>query len=73
MSFMYIFGKTDHLIQIVLLLGSLIFLTVSFVSSDSGKKGRFRGLSLLLVILYLLFMQFEIIAYCIGSNWTGLF
>lgn len=28
---------------------SLIMLTVSFVSSDSGKKGKFRGLSLLVV------------------------
>ncbi len=73
MSFSYVFGNVDHLIQLGLLLASLVLLIVSFVLSDFKKKDRFRGLSLLFVILYLMFMQFEIFAYCIGSNWTGAF
>ena len=68
MTFQYIFGQADWYIQIALLLVSLVFAVMGIFSSDAGKGKKKLGISLLFVILYLMFMWFEIFAYGIGQG-----
>jgi len=68
MTFQYIFGAADTYIQIALLLVSLIFAILGIVSSDVAKGKKKLGISLLFVIIFLMFMWFEIFAYGIGQG-----
>ena len=68
MSFQYIFGQADTYIQIVLLLVSLVFAIMGIFSLDSAKGIKKLGISLLFVIIFLMFMWFEIFAYGIGQG-----
>ena len=68
MTFQYVFGEADTIIQAVLLLVSLIFAVMGTVSSDAIKGKKKLGISLILVIAFLMFMWFEIFAYGIGQG-----
>ena len=68
MTFQYIFGAADTYIQIALLLVSLVFAILGIASSDVAKGKKWQGISLLFVIIFLLFMWFEIFAYGIGQG-----
>jgi hypothetical protein len=68
MTFQYLFGEADTIIQAVLLLASLIFAVMGTVSSDAIKGKKKLGISLILVIAFLMFMWFEIFAYGIGQG-----
>jgi len=68
MTFQYVFGEADTIIQAVLLLASLIFAVMGTVSSDAIKGKKKLGISLILVIAFLMFMWFEIFAYGIGQG-----
>ena len=66
MTFQYLFGGADTYIQAALLLTSLIFAVMGTVSSDAVKGKKRLGIALILVIVFLMFMWFEIFAYGIG-------
>lgn len=66
MTFRYLFGEADTYIQAALLLASLIFAILGTFSSDAAKGKKKMGISLILVIVFLMFMWFEIFAYGIG-------
>ena len=68
MTFQYIFGAADTYIQIALLLVSLVFAILGIASSDVAKCKKKLGISLLFVIIFLMFMWFEIFAYGIGQG-----
>ena len=68
MTFQYIFGSADTYIQIALLLVSLVFVILGIASSNVAKGKKRLGISLLFVILFLMFMWFEIFAYGIGQG-----
>lgn len=68
MTFQYVFGEADTYIQAALLLASLIFAIMGTASSDAAKSKKKLGISLILVIVFLMFMWFEIFAYCIGQG-----
>ena len=68
MTFQYIFGAADTYIQIALLLVSLLFAILGIASSDVAKGKKKLGISLLFVIIFLMFMWFEIFAYGIGQG-----
>lgn len=68
MTFQYIFGAADTYIQIALLLVSLVFAILGIASSDVAKGKKKLGISLLFVIIFLMFMWFEIFAYGIGQG-----
>lgn len=68
MTFQYLFGEADWYIQIALLLVSLVFAIIGIVTPDAVKGKRRLGISLLFVILFLMFMWFEIFAYGIGQG-----
>lgn len=68
MTFQYIFGAADTYIQIALLLVSLVFAILGIASSDVAKGKNKLGISLLFVIIFLMFMWFEIFAYGIGQG-----
>jgi hypothetical protein len=68
MTFQYIFGEADTFIQAALLLASLIFAIMGTASSDALKGKKKLGISLILVIVFLMFMCFEIFAYGIGQG-----
>ena len=68
MTFQYIFGAADTYIQIALLLISLVFAILGIASSDVAKGKKKLGISLLFVIIFLMFMWFEIFAYGIGQG-----
>jgi hypothetical protein len=68
MTFQYIFGAVDTYIQIALLLVSLVFAILGIASSDVAKGKNKLGISLLFVIIFLMFMWFEIFAYGIGQG-----
>ena len=68
MTFQYLFGGADTYIQASLLLASLIFAVMGTVSSDSVKGKKKLGIALILVIVFLMFMWFEIFAYGIGQG-----
>ena len=68
MTFQYIFGQADMYIQIALLLVSLIFAVMGIAASDANKGRKKLGISLLFVILFLMFMWFEIFEYGIGQG-----
>lgn len=68
MTFQYIFGAADIYIQIALLLVSLVFAILGIASSDVAKGKNKLGISLLFVIIFLMFMWFEIFAYGIGQG-----
>ena len=66
MTFQYIFGETDTYIQIGLLFFSLLFAVLGLVTRDAKSGKNKLGISLLFVIIFLLFMWFEIFAYGVG-------
>ena len=68
MTFQYLFGEVDTYIQAALLLASLIFAVMGTVSSDAAKGNKKLGISLILVIVFLMFMWFEIFAYGVGQG-----
>ena len=68
MTFQYLFGEADWYIQAALLLASLIFAVMGTVSSDAIRGKKKLGISLILVIAFLMFMWFEIFAYGIGQG-----
>ena len=68
MMFQNIFGEADTYIQAALLLLSLIFAVMGTFSSDAAKGKKKLGISLILVIVFLMFMWFEIFAYGIGQG-----
>jgi hypothetical protein len=68
MTFQYLFGEADTFIQAALLLASLIFAIMGTASSDALKGKNKLGISLILVIVFLMFMFFEIFAYGIGQG-----
>ena len=68
MTFQYLFGGADTYIQAALLLASLIFAITGTASSDAAKGKKKLGISLILVIVFLMFMWFEIFAYGIGQG-----
>lgn len=68
MTFQYLFGEADTYIQAVLLLASLIFAVMGTASSDAVKGKKKLGISLILVIVFLIFMWLEIFAYGIGQG-----
>lgn len=68
MTFQYLFGEADTFIQAALLLVSLIFAIMGTVSSDALKGKKKLGISLIIVIVFLMFMCFEIFAYGIGQG-----
>ena len=68
MTFQYIFGEADTYIQAVILLISLVFAIMGTVSSDAVKGKKKLGISLIFVIIFLMFMWFEIFAYGIGQG-----
>lgn len=68
MTFQYLFGGADTYIQAALLLASLIFAVMGTVSSDAVKGKKILGIALILVIVFLMFMWFEIFAYGIGQG-----
>ena len=68
MTFQYLFGEADTYIQAILLLASLIFAIMGTVSSDVAKGKKKLGISLILVIVFLMFMWLEIFAYGIGQG-----
>ena len=68
MTFQYLFGEADWYIQTALLVASLIFAVMGTVSSDAIKGKKKLGISLILVIAFLMFMWFEIFAYGIGQG-----
>jgi len=68
MTFQYLFGEADTYIQATLLLASLIFAIMGTVSSDVAKGKKKLGISLILVIVFLMFMWLEIFAYGIGQG-----
>lgn len=68
MTFQYIFGAADTYIQIAMLLVSLVFAIMGTVSSDVAKGKKKLGISLFFVIIFLMFMWFEIFAYGIGQG-----
>lgn len=68
MTFHYILGEPDTYIQFVLLIASLVFALMGIFTSDSAKGKKKLGISLLFIVLYLMFMQFEIFAYGIGQG-----
>ena len=68
MTFQYLFGEVDTYIQAALLLASLIFAVMGTVSSDAAKGKKKLGISLILVIVFLMFMWFEIFAYGVGQG-----
>ena len=68
MTFQYIFGEADTYIQAALLLAGLIFAVMGTFSSDAAKGKKKLGISLILVIVFLMFMWFEIFAYGIGQG-----
>ncbi|MCR4703018.1 MAG: hypothetical protein K5665_05045 [Saccharofermentans sp.] len=68
MTFQYLFGEADTYIQATLLLASLIFAIMGTVSSDVAKGKKKLGISLILVIFFLMFMWLEIFAYGIGQG-----
>lgn len=68
MTFQYIFGEADTYIQAALLLAGLIFAVMGTVSSDAAKGKKKLGISLILVIVFLMFIWFEIFAYGIGQG-----
>ncbi|MBO4910618.1 MAG: hypothetical protein J5476_15200 [Lachnospiraceae bacterium] len=66
MTFQYIFGETDTYIQIGLLFFSLLFAVLGLATRDAKSGKNKLGISLLFVIIFLLFMWFEIFAYGVG-------
>lgn len=68
MTFQYVFGEADTYIQAALLLSSLIFAITGTASSDAAKGKKKLGISLILVIVFLMFIWFEIFAYGIGQG-----
>ena len=68
MMFQNVFGEADTYIQAALLLASLIFAIMGTVSSDVAKGKKKLGISLILVIVFLMFMWLEIFAYGIGQG-----
>jgi hypothetical protein len=68
MTFQNVFGEADTYIQAALLLASLIFAIMGTFSSDAAKGKKKLGISLILVIVFLMFMWFEIFAYGIGQG-----
>ena len=68
MTFQYLFDEADTYIQAVLLLASLIFAVMGTASSDAVKGKKKLGISLILVIVFLIFMWLEIFAYGIGQG-----
>ena len=66
MTFQYLFGDADTYIQFGLLLISLVFAILGIATKDASKGKNKLGISLLFVILFLMFMFFEIFAYGIG-------
>lgn len=68
MTFQYVFGEADTYIQAALLLASLIFAIMGTFSSDAAKGKKNLGISWILVIVFLMFMWFEIFAYGIGQG-----
>ena len=68
MTFQYVFGEADTYIQAALLLSSLIFAIMGTFSSDAAKGKKKLGISLILVIVFLMFIWFEIFAYGIGQG-----
>ena len=68
MTFQYLFGEADTFIQAALLLVSLIFAIMGTVSSDALKGKKKLGISLIMVIVFIMFMCFEIFAYGIGQG-----
>jgi hypothetical protein len=68
MMFQNVFGEADTYIQAALLLASLIFAIMGTASSDAAKGKKKLGISLILVIVFLMFMWFEIFAYGIGQG-----
>ena len=66
MTFQYIFGETDTYIQIGLLFFSLLFAILGLATRDAKSGKNKLGISLLFVIIFLLFMWFEIFAYGVG-------
>lgn len=68
MTFQYLFGEADTFIQAALLLVSLIFAIMGTASTDALKGKKKLGISLILVIVFLMFMWFEIFAYGIGQG-----
>jgi len=68
MTFQYLFGEADTFIQAALLLVSLIFAIMGTASTDALKGKKKLGISLIMVIVYLMFMWFEIFAYGIGQG-----
>ncbi len=70
MSFDYVFGNIDHIIQLGLLGISLILAIAGIVSSNQSRSKKLLGLALITVIIYLLFMQFEVLSFNIGNDWA---
>lgn len=68
MTFQYLFGEADTYIQAALLLAGLVFAVLGTVSSDAEKGRKKLGISLIIVIVFLMFMWFEIFAYGIGQG-----
>ena len=68
MTFQYVFGEADTYIQAALLLASLVFAVLGTASSDAAKGKKKLGISLILVIVFLMFMWFEIFAYNVGQG-----
>ena len=68
MTFQYLFGETDTYIQAGLLLISLILAILGTFTSDTVRGKKQLGISLIFVIIFLMFMLFEIFAYGIGQG-----
>ena len=68
MTFQYLFGGADTYIQAALLLAGLVFAVMGTVTPDAAKGKRRLGISLIIVIVFLMFMWFEIFAYGIGQG-----
>ena len=68
MTFQYLFGGADTYIQAALLLAGLVFAVMGTVTPDVAKGKRRLGISLIIVIVFLMFMWFEVFAYGIGQG-----
>ena len=68
MTFQYLFGEADTYIQAALLLLSLIFAVMGTVGSDAAKGQKKLGISLRLVIGFVMVMWLEIFANRIGQG-----
>ncbi|MBO4636919.1 MAG: hypothetical protein J5685_07210 [Clostridiales bacterium] len=70
MSFNYVFGNIDHIIQLALLGISLILAIAGVISSNPSRSKKLLGFAVITVIVYLMFMQFELVSYNIGQSWA---